>query len=413
MVDVNYNIVLPPNAAAKVRSVNAGTKIEGIAGPVTVEAVNGTVDVSGVRKDLRLRSVNGRVEGRLTDVVAGAKLSADTVNGSVTLWVPAAAAVRLSAQTLNGEIVSTLPLPPRTQGRSWGPPRRNYNGLVGSGDVEVSMKSVNGRLALMGVGSSEAQAKPLVVFGDDGASGSFGRALGRHGFKFSSGGDGDDVRREQIDGDFVLESGSGDVRVEAVTGRVLVKTAGDVRIGSVAKAAEVYTAGGDIRLDAVKGGVQARSGGGDVRIGDVGGDARVETQGGDVRVNRASGAVTAFTQGGDITLRGMRGGIKAQTAGGDITVEVVGKEPGAGSEITTQGGDVTLILPANVHADVSIETKVQDRDGQYIRSEFPEVTVVRGAGAHTATGKIGGGGPKLVVRSQSGDVTLKKGPAAP
>jgi DUF4097 and DUF4098 domain-containing protein YvlB len=416
MVDARYDIVLPAAAALKVRTVNAGSKIDGIAGPVMVDAVNGPVDVSGVKKDLRLRSVNGKVEGRMVEVSPGAKLSANTVNGSVTLWVPPGAPVQLSAQTMNGDVVSTLPLPPATISRPWGPPHRNYKGTIGAGTIEVDMKSVNGRLALMGIGSTDAQAKPLVVVSNEGPQGGFARIAGKlRGFQFQTGGDGDkdsdDIRRDLIAGDFVLESGTGDVRVDAVSGRVSVKTSGDVRIGAVAKAAEVYTAGGDIRLDAVKGGVQARSGGGDVRLGEVGGDARVETQGGDVRVNHADGMVTALTRGGDITLRGIRGAVKAQTAGGDITVEMVGKEASAASEIITQGGDVTLILPENFKADVSIETKVQDPNGRYIRSDFPELAVVRGADTHTATGKIGGGGAKLVVRSQSGEVTVKKGPA--
>ena len=408
-IEARYTVTLPAGAAAKVRSVNGATKIDGVAGPINVDAVNGMVEVSGAKKDLRLRSVNGQVVGRLAELAPGAKLSGDTVNGAVTLWLPANAQIRLNAHTLNGEIVSTLPLPPQKQERSWGPPRRSYQGSIGSGASEVNMKSVNGRLALLGVGSNEGQAKPLVVVSDDRSD----RHGEGHGFHFHLGGgdkDGDDVRRDQVSGDFVLDKGSGDIRVEAVSGLVRVKTSGDVRIGSVAKAAEVYTVGGDIRLDSVKGTLQARSGGGDVRIGEVLGDARVETQGGDVRVNQASAAVVALTQGGDITLHGMRGPIKAETAGGDITVEVVGKEPGAGSEIVTQGGDVTLILPGNFHADVQIETKVNDPGGNYIKSEFPEVTIVRGPDAHRATGKIGGGGPKVVVRSQSGDVTLKKGP---
>jgi DUF4097 and DUF4098 domain-containing protein YvlB len=417
MVDARYDIVLPAAAALKVRTVNAGSKIDGIAGPVTVDAVNGPVDVSGVKKDLRLRSVNGKVEGRLVEVSPGAKLSANTVNGSVTLWVPPGEPVQLSAQTMNGDVVSTLPLPPATISRPWGPPQRNYKGTIGAGTIEVDMKSVNGRLALMGIGSTDAQAKPLVVVSNEAPQGGFARIASKlRGLQFQTGGgdgdkESDDIRRDMIAGDFVLESGTGDVRVDAVSGRVSVKTSGDVRIGAVAKAAEVYTAGGDIRLDAVKGGVQARSGGGDVRLGEVGGDARVETQGGDVRVNHADGMVTALTRGGDITLRGIRGAVKAQTAGGDITVEMVGKEASAASEIITQGGDVTLILPENFKADVSIETKVQDPTGRYIRSDFPELAVVRGADTHTATGKIGGGGAKLVVRSQSGEVTVKKGPA--
>jgi hypothetical protein len=52
-----------------------------------------------------------------------------------------------------------------------------------------------------------------------------------------------------------------------------------------------------------------------------------------------------------------------------------------------------------------------DDDGRYIVSEFPQVTVVKGRRGHSASGKLGKGGATVVVKTRSGTVTLKQGPA--
>jgi DUF4097 and DUF4098 domain-containing protein YvlB len=406
-LETRYQVTLPPGASVRTNAVNASVRIEGITGPIKADTVNGGLEVVGAGSELQLRSVNGRVEAHVAELGRSQRVKADTVNGPLTLWLPAKAALRLQARTLNGDIVSTLAFPPRTETRGFGPIiGRSYEGEVGGGGGEVKMNSVNGRIAVLAAGSSEAQAKPLVTI--TGPSVSDG-GRGKRWFAWAGGSD--DVRRGSVDGDFVLDGASADVKVDSVSGQVRLRThAGDVKIGVVGKGAEIDTEGGDIRVRSVKAGLQARSGGGDVRVDEVGADARLETGGGDIHLGACGGSVTARTRGGDISVRRARGAVNADSDGGDILVEVVGRETAGGIQLATQGGDVTLILPANYRGDIDLEARAVEAGERFVVSEFPEIPVTRGAGVHVAKGKLGGGGPKVVVRTQSGTITLRKGP---
>ena len=141
------------------------------------------------------------------------------------------------------------------------------------------------------------------------------------------------------------------------------------------------------------------------------GDARLETSGGDVVVRSAGGAVTARTGGGDVVLKKVRGPVTARTSGGSITCEITGTG-GPGGELTTSGGDVTVTLPAKYKADVEIHVSGGDAETDSVVSQFPEISVSRRCGHVQGEGRLNGGGPKLQIRSTSGVVTIKKGPAA-
>jgi DUF4097 and DUF4098 domain-containing protein YvlB len=439
-VEGRFEVTLPAAAALNVKGVDASIKVEGI-GQVALSTVNGNLSAGGMTRDARLSSVNGEVQGHFGPLAAGTKVAAQTVNGPLTLWFPPDLGLRLSAHTLNGEILSTLPFPPRTEGRSFPMFNRRYEGAVGNGDVNVKIHSVNGRIAVCGNGSAPDKARPIVTVTQD-SGGPARREMLEHQAQEIQrraeevrrrveeqqkkleerlkGWDADnrahladagDVRADRVKGDFTVERSVANVSVDSVTGRVKVKTrSGEVRIGTVAGSAEIDTKGGDIHLRTVGGGLSATTGAGDLRVDSVAGNAQLETKGGDIRVGACGGSVTAVTRGGDITARKVRGGVKASTAGGDIVVEVVGKPSSMGIELATKGGDVSLTLPRNFQADVTLEVKDADEEGRYIVSEFPEVTIVRDRRGHTATGKLHGGGTPVIVRARSGTVTLKKGP---
>ena len=215
-----------------------------------------------------------------------------------------------------------------------------------------------------------------------------------------------------IAGDYAPAIASGDVTVGKVSGRVTITSrSGQIRLREAGRGAEVSTAGGDIRVESVTGDLKATTFGGDIRAGSVSGDARLETSGGDVVVRSAGGAVTARTGGGDVVLKKVRGPVTARTSGGSITCEITGTG-GPGGELTTSGGDVTVTLPANYKADVEIHVSGGEVDTDSIASQFPEISISRRSGHVQGEGRLNGGGPKLVIRSTSGVVTVKKGPAA-
>jgi hypothetical protein len=71
---------------------------------------------------------------------------------------------------------------------------------------------------------------------------------------------------------------------------------------------------------------------------------------------------------------------------------------------------VSLWLPADCKADVELIVTGPDDDSA-IRSDFPDVTISRRSGSQRATASLNGGGEKIVVRTTSGVIRLKKNPA--
>ena len=300
---------------------------------------------------------------------------------------------------------------------------RAYDGSVGDGGALVRVSNLNGRIVILAEGTLEAQAKRLtsprathVVTIP--ALPSLPRIVVRERVSPAPIAPippdpwGRSIAVGDIAGDYAPGIASGDVTVGKVSGRVTITSrSGQIRLERAGRGAEVSTAGGDIRVESVTGDLKATTFGGDIRAGSVSGDARLETSGGDLVVRSAGGAVIARTGGGDIVLKKVRGPVTARTSGGSISCEVT-STGSPGGELSTSGGDVTVTLPANYRADVEIHVTGGDVDSDAIVSQFPEVTVSRRAGSISGEGKLNGGGPKLTIRSSSGTVTIRRGPAA-
>ncbi len=319
---------------------------------------------------------------------------------------------------------------------------RAYEGTVGDGGASVRVSNLNGRIVILADGTTEAQARrltsprsshmvvipsvpgvPRIVVRERAAPAP--RAVPAPPAPPVAGVApiapvapippdpwGRSIVVGDVAGDYAPSIAAGDVSVGRVSGRVTITSrSGQIRLAEAGKGAEVSTAGGDIRVETVTGDLKATTFGGDIRAGSVSGDARLETSGGDVVVRSAGGAVTARTGGGDIVLKKVRGPVTARTSGGSITCEITGTG-GPGGDLSTSGGDVTVTLPANYKADVEIHVTGGEADSDAIVSQFPEISVSRRSGQTLGEARLNGGGPKLVIRSTSGVVTVRKGPAA-
>ncbi|MFI5119975.1 MAG: DUF4097 family beta strand repeat-containing protein [Thermoanaerobaculia bacterium] len=308
---------------------------------------------------------------------------------------------------------------------------RAYEGTVGDGGAHVRCSNLNGRIVLLAEGTTEAQAKrltssrgPIVVTVPAPrapraaippvppvppvspvppvppippvAADPWGRS----------------ISKGDLPGDLVLSYAPGDVTAGHVGGHVKISTqSGQIRVKGAGKGAELSSAGGDIRIESVTGELKATTSGGDIRAGAVSGDARLETAGGDVVIHSAGGSVTARTGGGDITLKKVHGPVVARTSGGTVLCEI-SSAAAPGGELMTNGGDVIVTLPSNYRADIDVRVSGGEMDADAIASQFPEIVVTRRPGSVTGEGKLNGGGPKLIIRSTSGSVSVRKGPAA-
>ncbi len=314
-------------------------------------------------------------------------------------------------------------------------PGGDYTGSIGQGGAAVHASTLNGSITVLASGTVENEAKVLVS-----PRRSFSvevprvpmphvevriprievrapRAIiPRTLVRVESGlpGAEDEVVRGDVAGDFLATSGSGSYRIGNVTGRVKVLTqAGEIHVGSIGAGAELKTYGGDITIGPVHGDLKALTMAGDVHAGAVTGSATVDTSGGDVRIERIGGAADVRTGGGDIVLPAVAGAVEAHSSGGDVRVDLVSRDPRGPIVIHNGGGDVTLTLPRDMRADVELDvTDCGDPGDSFIRSDFPEISVLRRSDSAHASGALNGGGTRVLVRTSSGTIRIRKGPAS-
>lgn len=203
---------------------------------------------------------------------------------------------------------------------------------------------------------------------------------------------------------------------------------GDVAISDVTGNIDGTTMGGDVTYDNVR---SSRSGSQDVvNVSSMGGDvvvdealhgADVHTMGGDVQINRAANYVKAGTMGGDIVVSEIDGWIEANTMGGDIEVNMVGGTAGDRHvELESMGGTIVLTVPPGLSMDIDIRIRLShgaDWDEYEIVSDFDlKVDVENNSERRwrtnrevVATGRVGNGSNKVVIRTVNGNVVLKRG----
>jgi DUF4097 and DUF4098 domain-containing protein YvlB len=313
-------------------------------------------------------------------------------------------------------------------------PHRDYSGSIGKGGADVHMETLNGKVLLLAAGTKEVEAKSLVserriftvtvpnvrvhpvpapVAVAPVAPVAPPARPGRPAPPAPPAPpvpdfDGETVRGD-IAGDF-LSTSSGDYRIGKVTGRVKILThSGEIRLGGAGAGADLKSWGGDIVVGPVTGDLKASTQAGDIVVDAVTGSALADTNGGDVRIERVGGSLDARTAGGDIRVPRVGGGVRASSAGGEIRIGVTARDAKGGISIRNDGGDVSLVVPADLKAEVELIVTGADDDEVAIRSDFPELVISRKSGVQRATATLNGGGEKVVVRTTSGTIRLRKG----
>ncbi len=302
-------------------------------------------------------------------------------------------------------------------------PMRSYQGSIGRGGASIQVSTLNGAVLVLAEGTREADAKPLV------ANKRFFTVTVPHVDVHvrapkvtvfphpptAPGHPDEDVVRGDVSGDFLSTTGAGEYQVGNVSGRVKISTrSGEVHVASVGRDAEIRTLGGDVQLGTVGGNLSARTSAGDIHCRSVAGALDAETAGGDIRVDRVEGSARAKTAGGDVMLPQVGGPLTVETSGGEVRAGLTTRQPRGAISIVNGGGDVTLTLPSDFRGDfdLTVSGVPGGEDETFIHSDVPELAVTRRGDSQRGTGQINGGGVRVAVRTISGEIRLRKAPAA-
>lgn len=141
-VNVDFHVQVPAGVKLVANNVNGAVRAHGLAAPVKAHTVNGTCEIETASSG-EATTVNGAVRATVRKLAASDELSFHTVNGSITLDLPANANADFSSSTVNGGITTDFPI---TISGGWGP--RSASGTIGHGGARVHASTVNGSIRL-------------------------------------------------------------------------------------------------------------------------------------------------------------------------------------------------------------------------------------------------------------------------
>lgn len=142
---VKYEVIVPAGTELhSVDTVNGNVNVSGVSGKVVAESVNGDLDISDLAGDVGLSTVNGSIDAEFSMLEGDQRVKAETVNGRVTIRLPANADVDVSADTLNGGISAGdfgLEVEKGFVGS-------DLNGKIGNGSARLNIDTVNGAIKI-------------------------------------------------------------------------------------------------------------------------------------------------------------------------------------------------------------------------------------------------------------------------
>ena len=143
-VSVEFHVLVPKGVKVGVNTVNGAVTVDGATSDVDASTVNGEVDVTTGGGRVNASNVNGGVRARLARVESDGTMDFTTVNGTVTVEVPADFGGDLEVQTVNGSLNTNFEL--TVSGRM---DPHHLRGHVGRpGGPRLRLETVNGNVEL-------------------------------------------------------------------------------------------------------------------------------------------------------------------------------------------------------------------------------------------------------------------------
>ncbi|MCI0666110.1 MAG: DUF4097 domain-containing protein, partial [Acidobacteria bacterium] len=139
---------------------------------------------------------------------------------------------------------------------------------------------------------------------------------------------------------------------------------------------------------------------GNVEVNQVKGELRANSVSGNVKVNSVTGSVKANSVSGNVDVGEVNGMVNAKSVSGDVEVEIKNLEGTESMEFASVSGNVRVMLPGNLDAEVKLSTMSGD-----LKTDFPlQIEEIRHG--RSASGRVGNGSRSLKLSTVSGGVSL-------
>lgn len=419
-VSVSYFIKVPRSVDITAWSRSGeGINVTGISGNVNVKTMSGPIHLNSVLGLIRADSVNGNIYATYSlSPTVNATLT--TVNGHVLVTTPATARFTWQAETLKGDFLTALPVRGAFSRRSGS---IVYRGIMNDGTMPViQTATMTGRVTLASPETQKTQPRSLIAsaqvqqpqIAHEDVAPSLQRVSDTllvqppSAKTFVA-------QRNLIDGNFRFETSLGNVFLGEVRGNADITTqAGEIILGRVAGSCKVTSMGGPLNLGDISGVLNARTAAGDVHVRAARKGGTAWTDGGNVHIVHAGGPITLYSGGGDVVLQNALSSVRAETRSGDITITMDGSVGTESIFGQTVRGNIVLNLPQGFAADVEITIMTSSAVANGIHSQLPGLSIIRDQfGGRTrirGVGKINGGGRKIELLVEEGDVHIRSGP---
>ena len=158
-VDYQFEVRVPPGTQIEVETVTDGRiDVEGINGRISASNVNGPISVSDLSDCGAMESVNGDVDLRFS-LTPARDCRIKTVNGDITLNMPAGAGLDMALDLFNGRMLSELHVDPvalpaqverfQEEGHSRYRIQQAAGLRLGGGGPTFSITSLNGDIRIL------------------------------------------------------------------------------------------------------------------------------------------------------------------------------------------------------------------------------------------------------------------------
>ena len=159
----------------------------------------------------------------------------------------------------------------------------------------------------------------------------------------------------------------------------------------------------EIKLPRNVGRVQIKAAMADIDLSGINGEVVIETGTGSVTLSGINGRVDVKAGTGDVTVSDSGGEVSIKCGTGDVTASFSDGIRGPVS-IEAPQGDVAMRFGPGVNANFEASTN----NGEFDFDESLGFDVRESRGGKEAKGRIGSGGSKISVTSQSGDITATR-----